>query len=77
MKPPEEQSRAALLSSALELDGYSLLAFFFNFPTEKQAAREVPICSASSAALGSFLPFLFPMPVVSQGRVSLISNTSH
>lgn len=74
MKPQEEQSPPALLSSALELDGYS---FFFYFPVEKQAAWAVLLCSASSVALGSFLPFLFLMSVVSQGRVSLISNTSH
>lgn len=74
MKPQEEQCPPVLLSSAPELDGYS---FFFNVPGEKQAAREVLICSASSVTLGSFLPFLFLMRVVSQGRVSLISNTSH
>lgn len=74
-KPQEEQSTPALLSSALELDVGSFF-FFSNFPIETQAAREVLMCSASSVALGSFLPTLFLMPVVSQGRVSLISNTS-
>lgn len=44
---------------------------------ENQAAWEVLVCSASPVPLGSFLPFLFLMPVVSQERVSLISNTSH
>lgn len=67
MKPP----------STAELSPELGWLFFFNFPMEKQAAREVLICSASPVSLGSFLPFLFLMPVVSQGRVSLISNTSH